>query len=189
MVAETKILAALNARLTPERCAHTLRVANLAESLAKTVGADPRKARLAGLFHDIGRSVKPSQLLAEAKRYGIAVDSIQEKEPHILHADVGAAIARNEFGVDDSETLQAIARHTLGSPEMSLLDKVLYLADHLEPGRNLPWSKALIARAKSDLDGAVGEVAKRTLEFVRSKNGALHPRTVDTWNRYSKNIR
>ena len=189
MVDEEKLRAELKRRLSPERFAHSLRVAILAESLAKKLGADPAKGRLAGLFHDIARYHKGPALLMDAKRYGLVPDSFQQNDPKLIHADVSAEIAREEFGVTDDEILQAIRRHTLGSSQMAILDKVLYLADHLEPGRRLSWSASILQLAETDLDAAIAEAAKKTLEFVLQKNGPIHPRTVDTWNQYNPHTR
>lgn len=145
------------------RYAHSLRVARAAARLASIHGVDVAKARLAGLLHDLARLYSPERLIAEAEARGFAISDVERGHPMLLHARLGAALARERFGVDDTAVLSAIAKHTTAAEEMSPLDSVVYLADSLEPGRRFPERGELWQLALRDLDGAMRE----TLEFAR----------------------
>ena len=118
------------------RYAHILRVARIAEALAVAHHLDPRQARLAGLLHDLARLYPGERLLRESAERGLAIDDFERANPIVLHARLGAELAREWFGVDDEAILSAIRKHTLAAATMSPLDEILYLADGLEPGRD-----------------------------------------------------
>jgi predicted HD superfamily hydrolase involved in NAD metabolism len=139
------------------RYAHSVRVARSAELLARRHGVDPERARLAGLLHDLARLYSPERLIAECEARGIEIDEAARRHPTLLHAPLGAALARELFGVHDAEVLSAIEKHTIGADEMSPLDRVVYLADSLEPGRTFPERADLWRLALRDLDGAMRE--------------------------------
>jgi predicted HD superfamily hydrolase involved in NAD metabolism len=139
------------------RYAHSVRVARCAGQLARRHGLDARKARLAGLLHDLARLYSADRLVAEAQAHGIPVGPREREHPVLLHAPLGAAIARETFGIDDDEVLSAIAKHTTGAPEMSPMDCAVYLADSLEPQRRFPERGALWELALRDLTGATRE--------------------------------
>jgi predicted HD superfamily hydrolase involved in NAD metabolism len=140
-----------------QRYAHSVRVARNAELLARRHGVDAEKARLAGLLHDLARLYSPERLIAECEARGIEIEEAARRHPMLLHARLGAALARELFGVNDSEVLSAIEKHTTGADEMSLLDRVVYLADSLEPGRMFPERADLWRLALGDLDAAMRE--------------------------------
>jgi predicted HD superfamily hydrolase involved in NAD metabolism len=139
------------------RYEHSVRVARCAELLAQRHGLDARKARLAGLFHDLARLYSPERLLAEASARGISIGEAERRHPMLLHARLGAAIAREHFGVEDAEVLSAIEKHTTGAAEMSPLDCAVYLADSLEPNRSFPERGELWQLALRDLVAATRE--------------------------------
>jgi predicted HD superfamily hydrolase involved in NAD metabolism len=147
------------------RYAHSVRVARYAELLAKRHGVDTRKARHAGLLHDLARLYTPAQLIAESEARGFAIEAAEREHPVLLHARLGAAIARERFGVTDAEVLSAIEKHTRGADAMSPLDCVVYLADSLEPARRFPERETLWQLAQHDLEGAT----KATLEVSRRR--------------------
>jgi predicted HD superfamily hydrolase involved in NAD metabolism len=139
------------------RYEHSVRVARCAEILAQRHGLDTRKARLAGMLHDLARLYSPERLLAESAVRGLPVGPAEREHPVLLHAPLGAALARERFGVEDAEVLSAIAKHTIGAGQMSPLDRAVYLADSLEPARQFPERGALWALALRDLDAAMRE--------------------------------
>jgi predicted HD superfamily hydrolase involved in NAD metabolism len=148
------------------RYAHSVRVARCAETLARRHGADARKARLAGMLHDLARLYSPERLIAECEARGLEIEPAARERPVLLHARLGAALARELFGVEDAEVLSAIEKHTTAADEMSPLDCVVYLADSLEPERSFPERAELWNRATHDLYGALRE----TVALSRSRH-------------------
>jgi predicted HD superfamily hydrolase involved in NAD metabolism len=151
------------------RYAHSVRVARCAEILAQRHGIDPRKARLAGMLHDLARLYSPARLISECEARGITISPQERAHPTLLHARLGAALARELFGITDPEVLSAIEKHTLGAEEMSPLDCAVYLADSLEPARAFAERRELWELAQRDLYGATRETIRRALEHHARK--------------------
>jgi predicted HD superfamily hydrolase involved in NAD metabolism len=125
-----------------------------------------------------GSAGAAARLLEECAARGVPVGPFEREHPIVLHAPLGAAIAREEFGVRDREVLSAIEKHTLGAPEMSPLDCVVYLADSLEPGRTFPERRALWELALEDLDGAMRQVLRSTLAHNARRGRQPAPQTL-----------
>lgn len=159
------------------RYAHCVRVARMAENLARVHGADPRKAREAGMLHDLARLYPPERLLAESERLGVPIGEFERAHPIVLHAPLSAELARREFGVSDPGVLSAIAKHTLAAGEMSVLDCVLYLADGLEPGRDYAQRAELAVLAETDLREAMRATIATSLRYLMSKDLPPAPQT------------
>jgi predicted HD superfamily hydrolase involved in NAD metabolism len=166
------------------RYAHCVRVARMAENLARIHGADPGKARKAGMLHDLARLYSGERLLAECEGRGVPISDFERAHPIVLHAPLSAELARAEFGVDDADIRSAIAKHTLAAGEMSVLDCVLYLADGLEPGRDYPERAALAEMAGRDLPGAMRATIESSLRYLSSKHLPLAPQTADAMQRF-----
>ena len=128
----------LEKRLKPSRFRHSLGVAETAVKLAKRFGADEERARVAGLLHDCAREFRNEDMVKEAEKRGIAIGEVERSMPLLLHADIGAVRVRELYGVEDAAISQAIARHTVGGPAMTVLDKIIWYADMIEPGRDFP---------------------------------------------------
>ena len=178
-------LTRLRTTLSPGRYEHTLNVASLAESLARRYGADPIKARLAGLLHDAGRRYPPHLLAAYVKRRRIQVPeraAILALDPMLLHAYVSEDLARREFGVTDKEILCAIRRHTLGDRTLSLLDRILYVADACSLDRAHASAPSTRALAYTNLDSALKQCVRQKLTHAISRDAWLHPLTLHLWN-------
>ncbi|UFP95363.1 bis(5'-nucleosyl)-tetraphosphatase (symmetrical) YqeK [Gloeobacter morelensis] len=176
------VLEWLAQHVPPRRIEHILGVEATAVELAKRYGASPERAGRAGLLHDLAKYFPPEKLLLEADRLGIAVDAIQRRTPHLLHADVSAGLAREIFGEADPQVLAAIANHTLGDAEMDLLSQILYVADWIEPTRKGEDVARVRQAAQADLMEAVLLGAEQTiLELIESRR-AVHPRTLLTRN-------
>ncbi|OGC36538.1 hypothetical protein A2311_03325 [candidate division WOR-1 bacterium RIFOXYB2_FULL_48_7] len=184
MLKRQEIVKRLKETLEEDRFRHTLRVEKIALSLAKKYGLDESKVSLAALLHDCARRYHRHELLVEAKRLGLSIDPIQEFEPKLLHAEISAHLARTEFKVRSKEVLHAINRHTVGAPKMSLLDKVIYLADHIEEGRAFPGVKRIRALAFRDLDRAIVESVTRTLLYLLENDLPVFHKTIETRNRF-----
>lgn len=165
------------------RVEHILRVEQTAAQLAQQHQLDIDQAAQAGLLHDLAKYFPPQRLLAMARTEGLAITSVDEANPCLLHADVSALVARDQFQVDDPEILAAVANHTLGQPEMSPLSCIVFLADSLEPGRgSTPELEAIREVARQDLHQAVWITCDRTLNQLLKTQKSIHPRMVLTRN-------
>jgi predicted HD superfamily hydrolase involved in NAD metabolism len=142
------------------RYAHSVRVARCADILATRHGVSARKARVAGMLHDLARLYSGERLIAESRARGFTISDAERDHPTLLHARMGAAIARERFGIADPEILSAIEKHTLGATEMSPLDCVIYLADSLEPHRTFAEREELWQLALHDLRAATRETMR-----------------------------
>ena len=132
----TNIQMQLKEELDEKRYEHTIGVMYTAASLAMRYGVMMHQAILAGLLHDCAKSIPNDEKLELCKKYGIIVSDVERENPSLLHAKLGAYIAREKYGVMDDEVLHAIYVHTTGEPGMSTLDKILFVADYIEPNRD-----------------------------------------------------
>lgn len=164
--------------------AHCQQVSRICLILAHRFGADPEKARLAGLVHDIARTLTEKELLALAQSYRLAINEVERKVPLLLHGPVGAEILRRDLGITDPEVLQAVSCHTTGRKDMSLLDKVVFLADKIEPGKSILYPEIDRVRelADKDLDQAVVEFLSWQIELLARNGSLLHLATVEARN-------
>jgi predicted HD superfamily hydrolase involved in NAD metabolism len=182
-VLREKVLSWLAGQVPPPRLRHILRVEQMALQLAKHHQLDAVKAAQAGLLHDLAKYFAPEKLLAIAQAEGLSLTEVDHAQPHLIHADVSAIVARDEFYIQDPEVLAAIRNHTLGAPEMSLLSCVVFLADSLEPGRGkTPKLAQLRQVCHNNLHQAVAQVCDYTLEYLIKKQGLIHPRMILTRN-------
>jgi predicted HD superfamily hydrolase involved in NAD metabolism len=178
-----QVLAWLADNVPPSRLDHILRVEQMAVELAKHYNLDVEKAATAGLMHDLAKYFKPQRLLEMARAEGLEIDPVMEANPHLLHAQVSAIVARDTFGVEDEEVLQAIANHTLGRPGMSLLSCIVFVADTLEPGRgDTPELEALRKLSRQNLEQAVWLTCDYSLKFLLKTHCLIHQRTIATRN-------
>jgi predicted HD superfamily hydrolase involved in NAD metabolism len=166
------------------RYAHVVRVARMAGSLARAHGVETAPARLAGMLHDLARLYAPERLLRECGERGMAIDAFERAHPVVLHARLGAELARERFGVEDEGVLSAIRKHTLADAVMSPLDAVLYLADGLEPGRDFADRAELAALAYRDLDGAMRAVVASSMAYLLARGLAVAPQTLAAARHY-----
>ena len=173
-----EMLVTLAAELRPARFRHSRDVSRTAIRLSERWGADIEQARIAGILHDCARSLKGDALLSAVKEEGLLPSEIELMQPALLHAPLGAVWAQKRFGVDDPAILQAIRRHTTGAMNMTLLDKIIYLADYIEPGRNFPGVEKIRELAAVGLDEALLEAYNRTIAYIVAGDGLLHPDTV-----------
>jgi predicted HD superfamily hydrolase involved in NAD metabolism len=178
-----QILAWLANRVPAKRVQHILGVEQMARELALHHQLDVEKAAQAGLMHDLAKYFKPQLLLQMAEAEGLPIDEVDVAAPHLLHADVSAIVARDEFGITDPEILQAIADHTLGRAGMSPLSCIVFLADTLEAGRgDAPELQALRELSYQNLTQAVWRTCDYSLQYLLSTRCLIHPRTIRTRN-------
>ncbi|MGZ3498212.1 MAG: bis(5'-nucleosyl)-tetraphosphatase (symmetrical) YqeK [Vulcanimicrobiaceae bacterium] len=170
------------------RYEHCVRVARLAENLARAHGESASKARIAGMLHDLARLYSADRLIDESMRRNLPIGEFERRNPVVLHAPLGAQLARELFGVTDSAVLSAIAKHTVGSGTMSVLDCVLYLADGLEPGRNFPEKEALVRLAREDLAAAMRATIASSLRYFKEKGIPAAPQTTEAAHTFGLEI-
>jgi len=177
----------LRSDLSKDRYEHTLRVASTAYDLAQIHGVDTRKASIAGYLHDCAKNYKDKKLLKYAKKYHIAISEAEEDNTDLLHAKVGAYIARDWFEVEDSDIFNAIAHHTTGRPSMSQLEKIIYISDYTEPGRKHRGRLDLIRQtAREDIDQTMLYILEDTLEYLSKKSKTKDPLTKEAYHYYNQ---
>lgn len=178
-----RIISWLQANVSSHRLEHILGVEQTSISLAHHYQLNEQQAAQAGLMHDLAKFFSPRKLLKIATEAKIPVDEICYNYPHLLHAEVGAVVAQQEFGVDDPEVLNAIANHTLGAPYMSKLSCVVFIADALEPNRgDNAELAAMRAMATENLYKCVQQTSDYSLKCLVSQQKIIHPRTILTRN-------
>lgn len=164
--------------LKVKRMPHVLGTEREAVFLAEKYGADVEKARVAALLHDCTKKLDMQQQLALCGQYGIRLDELEQKSLKLLHSKTGAAIARDVFGVPD-DVYNAIYYHTTGKPDMTLLEKVIYLADYIEPTRNFPGVERLRQAVHEDLDRGLCLALRDGVEELESMGNPVHHNTLE----------
>ena len=174
----------LKHRVNNERFTHSVGVANTAVKLAKKFGVDERKAYIAGLLHDCARQFSIGELPMEAFKRGIEIGEVEKSVPLLLHAYIGAQMISEIYDIHDKEIEQAIYRHTVGARDMTPLDKIIYFADMIEPGRDYPGVEKLreLAETSNDLDEIILTALNESIIFVTQKNSLVHPDTIAARN-------
>ena len=167
-------LSCLNHRRIP----HVLGTEQEAIHLAERWGADIAKARRAALLHDCTKKLNLAEQLAVAERFQVPLDSMERREIKLLHAKTGAGIAETVFGTD-SEITGAIRWHTTGRAGMTLLEKVIYLADYIEPTRDFPGVEDLRRICYENLDAGLLLGLEMTIREMEERNAPIHPRTLE----------
>ena len=169
-----------------KRYEHTLGVEYTSAALAMRFGADLEKAQIAGLLHDCAKCISDQEKLSICKKHKIPVTESEQKAPYLLHAKVGAYLAQHKYGIEDQDILNAITYHTTGRENMSLLEKIIFVADYIEPGRkHAPNLGEIRLLAFQDLDKALIRILKDTLCYLETSGGEVDPSTKQTYNYYS----
>ncbi|MBR5154915.1 MAG: bis(5'-nucleosyl)-tetraphosphatase (symmetrical) YqeK [Clostridia bacterium] len=176
----------LKRNLSKERFNHTIGVAETAQSLATMWGEDSSLAFLAGLVHDCAKEVPVQDAVMKLSASGYVLDEVEKSSPALIHAPLGALLAKEIFGINDQIVLDAIRYHTTGRTNMSLLEKIIYVADFIEPNRRYRESKIIRDLAFTDLDKAVLAEADMVIKFTIDKGRLIHPDTVIARNYYLK---
>lgn len=191
---------AMEKTLEPKRFEHTLGVAYTAATLAMVHGEDVDKALLAGMLHDCAKCMSHQKQLALCEKEHIVLTQIErEHNSPLIHAKVGSLLAKKKYGVKDKDILNAICYHTTGRPDMSRLEKIIYIADYIEPSRSAghkavdesarEYAKNLaIVRklAYQDLDRALCQILGDTLAYLEKKGGQINQLSQITYDYYAK---
>lgn len=166
---------AMEARQDRTRFLHTLGVCHTAATLAAAAGSDADKGALAGLLHDAAKHLPLEQQFELAARAPVAVFDSWSEYPGIVHAPASATLAAEEFGVTDTEVLDAIAHHPTGRPNPSALLKALVVADYIEPCRDFPGLGEIRDLARRDLDAALGVILPQKARHLEERDRPVHP--------------
>lgn len=167
----------LKKELDRQRFEHTLGVEETARRMAQVFGEDEEKAALAGLLHDCAKCMPLSQMVKAAK--GAHVDDVMKESKALMHAVAGMCVAQDVYNVHDEAVLSAIRWHTTGRAGMTRLEKIIYLADVIEPNRKpFPGIEALRQLCAEDLEQAMHMALRMSLEHVREQGKPLHPDTL-----------
>ncbi|WP_373135110.1 bis(5'-nucleosyl)-tetraphosphatase (symmetrical) YqeK [Enterococcus durans] len=170
-------------RMSERRFKHVLGVEEMAIALAEKYGCSPEKASIAALTHDYAKERPDDEFILVIKRDGYDT-ALLDYGNAIWHGVVGASFVKRELGITDEEILHAIRVHTTGAAKMSLLDKIIYVADYIEPGRVFPGVKEARELALIDLDEAVAFETKHTLAHLIEQEQQIYPKTIETYNRW-----
>ncbi len=182
-----KIRKAMEKQQDAKRYEHTLGVAYTAAALAMKYGVSIKDAQLAGLLHDCAKCLSDKKKLSICEKHGLPVSEVEMRNPFLLHAKVGGFLARKEYLVQDEDIINAILYHTTGRPDMSTIEKIIFIADYIEPGRKeAPNLTQLRQMAFEDLDGTLIGILKDTLAYLEKKGGEMDPMTRNTYEYYCK---
>ena len=182
MLTEEQCITAIREKLSHKRFIHSLNVADEAEHLAKKWGADPERARIAGLLHDIMKDTPPEEQLQILAKFGIMLDNVQKKEGKLLHAITGAAYIERVLRVDDPDIVNAVRYHTTGRRGMTILEKVLFLADFISADRDYEGVEPLRNAVSRGLKDGMLQSLQFTIGDLAARLCAIHPDTVDAYN-------
>lgn len=181
-----KIRRAMEKVLDDKRYEHTLGVTYTAGCLAMYYGFDIQTAELAGLLHDCAKCMEHSKKIQICEKHNISIDPIERNHPTLLHAKVGSFIAMDTYGVTDKDIINAILNHTTGRPNMSFLEKIIFVADYIEPSRKDAPNLAEIRRAAfGNLDDALLTILRDTLTYLKAGGGDILPLTQKAYEYYS----
>ena len=181
----TKIRRKLIAELDKERYEHTLGVMYTAASMAMCHGADVEQALLAGLLHDCAKCIPGENKIKMCEKYHLNVSEVEREKPSLLHAKLGAFLAAKKYHIEDKEIINAIASHTTGHPHMTLLEKIIYIADYIEPGRpELANMEEVRHLAFRNIDECLYRILEDSLEYLNRLSKPIDPMTEKTYNYY-----
>ncbi len=179
MIEIDAIKAYLKNELSEKRYNHSLGVASEAVSLAERYNADKDKAYIAGLVHDCAKEIENSEAKALlSDKYGVEIDDVAMRTHKILHGPLGECMAKDLFEIDDADILDAIRFHTTAKADMSMLTKIIYIADYIEPNRNFDGVEELRKLSYEDIDKAIIKGIDFTIQELVEGNKLLHPDTI-----------
>lgn len=175
--------------LDSARFEHTLGVMYTAGCMAMAHEYDLQKAMLAGLLHDCAKCMTHEERLILCEKYQVSVTESELENKALLHAKAGAILAKTEYAITDVDILHSIAVHTTGEPNMNTLDKIIYIADYIEPGRDKAPNLELVrSLAYRDLDACMAQILCDTLNYLNTRGGHIDPATAEA-NEFYKEYR
>lgn len=172
-------------KLDADRYEHTIGVSYMAIALAMRYDYDIQKAEIAGLLHDCAKCIPDETKLSKCLKYHITVSDVEKAKPYLLHAKLGAFLAMNKYRVDDKEIINAILYHTTGRPAMSTIEKIIYVADYIEPMRNkAPNLEEIRRTAFVDLDVSMYLILADTMAYLEKSPGQIDIMTEKAYEYY-----
>ncbi len=172
-----------------KRYLHSIGVSDTAACLAMRYGYDVKNAAIAGLLHDCAKGLSEEELIGTVTRANIDISPIERDNPELLHSKAGSVIAREKYGISDETILSAIFWHTTGKPAMSLLEKIIFLADYIEPNRcNIPNIERIRKLAFTDIDASVAFACENSIEYLKRSSRVIDRITVDTYDYYKEHL-
>lgn len=180
-----KIRKKLKNSLDPHRFEHSLSVSYLCIALGMRYGCNLEQAEISGLLHDCAKRYDETTIIQKCIKYNLSVTEFERKVPEVLHAKLGAFMAMHKFHIHDKDIINAILVHTTGKPGMTLLEKILFTADYIEPRRdkapNLDFLRKL---AFEDLDQAVYQILENTISYLQAAEKCHDVMTVRAYEYY-----
>ena len=179
---DAEMITLLSKELKESRLMHTFGVIDTATSLAKAYQADIKKCERAALLHDCAKYMPLEDMIAICERNFVELNDLEKSKDSLLHAKAGACLAYEKYGIKDKEILDAIKYHTTGKPDMSLIEKIIFVSDFIEPGRThsekLPMYRMI---AMADINLVCMNILKDTLDYLESLNEEIDPLTKETY--------
>ncbi len=182
MYNKDKYIKLIKDRLSSYRFHHSVCVAERARDLALKYGADPQKAYIAGILHDIMKETSSDIQIAAAEKAGISMTRLERNNPKVHHQISGAAYIRTELGIDDSDILSGVRYHTTGHANMTLFEMIIYLADFTSADREYPDVDVMREKTDSDMLSAMLYSLSYTIRDIASQNRQIHPDTLECYN-------
>ncbi|MDF2985169.1 MAG: putative superfamily hydrolase of metabolism [Eubacterium sp.] len=173
----------LKQSLKPGRYIHSVNTMKEAVALADIYGEDKDMAAIAGLLHDCAKDLQEQETLDYCRNHGIVLNEVEEKQVFLMHGAVGAIIAKEKYGVENETILNAIKYHTTGYSQMSMMDKIIFLADYIEPGRTHSEVDNARKLACENIDRALISSFDSIIRYVIHQKGLIHPYTIEARNK------
>lgn len=185
-----QLIPMLQSSLRPKRFLHTLGVADTASNLAVVHGVNPQNARLAGMLHDCAKYLTDTEMIALCEKKHIHLTDFECSTPALIHSKLGVFVARERYGVEDSAILSAIACHTTGKPDMTSLEKIVFIADYIEPGRKMDCSPHSLKKIRQtsfqNLDQSLILILENTIHYLTKEKLPVDPVSKETYLYYKK---
>ena len=177
--------------LKRQRYVHSIGVAGTAASLAMKYDANIGRAQVAGILHDCAKCYTDDELIGLCRKHEIEISEFEEENGFLLHAKYGAFLAKNRYGIDDTEVLNAIRWHTTGRADMTLLEKIVFIADYIEPSRNKAKNLQKIRKMVfdgSDIDRALVMIMHDTIDYLHESGSDIDETTMTAYRFYESRL-
>jgi len=183
-----RIRAYAQENLSAERYEHSVRVSETAAFMCDLYGLDSDSGRLAGIAHDICKEIPRDEMEALACEDGLPFDEFEKKKPSLLHGRAAAVKIKRDFGIEDSDVIEAVANHTCGKPGLCDLGKILFVADKIEPGRPQSTNEYRANLFKKTLDGLTLAVVEENIEYLAKKGKKSAPSAIEWAEELRKSV-
>lgn len=183
----TEARSIIKKRLSKPRYEHSIRVAETAVQLATMYNESTEKAALAGLLHDYAKCDPVHELRQQMKHYRLPTQLLEYNQ-ELWHGPVGAFVVKDKYGLSDQDIFHSIYYHTTGRKNMSKLEKIIFVADYIEPGRKIPGIEEVREFATEDLERAAQKILRNTINYLLKKEAMIFPDTFIAYNELTKNM-